>query len=650
MNTTPLLLGAAILFWGWQGDWWLVALPLALLFEGARWIRARADLGEEQQIKLADLNVILIAIAGVYFYVTFGNPRAIMLLFQWLPVLLLPIALLQVFGTREAIDLKVLFWSMRRRPPREAVVVNLGYPYLGLWIIAASAANVRGESFYLGLAALAAWALWLARPRRFPAAAWFALFALAAALGYGGQIGLHNTQLWLEDAVPEWMAGEGSHTDPYRRSSDIGHIGELKQSDRIVLRVRADPGLKTPLLLHSASYDEYFGTSWIASTRTFAKLFPHGSGTAWTLAQGSGRASVDISEHATLGDPVLNLPRGTVAVENLAALSLKRNALGAVQAEWPPGFVSYRALYDPAAAGGEAPGAPDRRLPKAEQALFERVARDLGLKALQPAAAVERVRRFFSDGFEYSTYQRKAVGGQTPLSEFLLNTRSGHCEYFASATVLLLRAANVPARYATGFSVHEWSTLENAWLARERHGHAWARAWVDGAWIDVDTTPPGWVDVEDQGRPWWTTLADWGSWARFGFATWQERASAEQKGLVFGLIGLAVIVWLGWRLLQGKGAPQRSDVAQAPEMTIARNGLDSEFFAIEQQLGKLGFARLTHETVVDWLARIGGELPGNAVELRDLALLHYRYRFDPHGLAENERNDLARRASAWLNS
>jgi hypothetical protein len=648
MNTPPLLLGAAILFWGWQGDWWQVAAPLALLFEGARWVRRRVDLNEAQQIRLSDMNVILAAIAGVYFYVSYGNPRAVVLLFQWLPVLLLPLALMQAYGTRDVIDLKVLFWSMRRRPPREPVAVNLGYPYLGLWIIAASAANVRGESFYIGLAALTAWALWLARPRRFPAAAWLMLFAAAAAIGYASQAGLHELQLWIEDAVPEWMAGEGSHTNPYRSASAIGHIGDLKQSDSIVLRVRADSGLKTPLLLHAASYDDYVGVSWFAHGGAFVPVPLRIEGNGWTLAQGSGRASLYINDRAVLGDPVLNLPRGTVAVENLAAISLKRNALGAVQAELPPGFISYRAVYDPAAAGGEPPTAYDLKIPKSEQAAFERVAQELGLKALAPAAAVERVRRFFADGFEYSAYQGKAAGGKTALSDFLLRTHSGHCEYFGSATVLLLRAANVPARYATGFSVQEWSALESAWLARQRHAHAWARAWVEGAWIDIDTTPPAWAEAEDQARPWWLAVADFASWARFSFADWQERASAAQKTLLFGLIGLAVSVWLGWRLFQGKGEVRRTDAGQAPSLPAARSGLDSEFFAIERQLAQLGFARHAHETVIGWLTRIEGRYPGDATELRHLASLHYRYRFDPQGLSGMERDELAQRASAWM--
>jgi hypothetical protein len=118
--------------------------------------------------------------------------------------------------------------------------------------------------------------------------------------------------------------------------------------------------------------------------------------------------------------------------------------------------------------------------------------------------------------------------------------------------------------------------------------------------------------------------------------------------MLFGLIGLVVAVWLGWRLFQGKGEVRRTAAGQAPALPAARSGLDSEFFAIERQLALLGFARQAHETVIGWLTRIEGRFPGDATELRHLASLHYRYRFDPQGLSGMERNELAQRASAWM--
>ena len=44
MSPPPLLLGAALLFWGWQTGFLLVALPLAVLIEAARALTWRLEL------------------------------------------------------------------------------------------------------------------------------------------------------------------------------------------------------------------------------------------------------------------------------------------------------------------------------------------------------------------------------------------------------------------------------------------------------------------------------------------------------------------------------------------------------------------------------------------------------------------------------
>ena len=98
---------------------------------------------------------------------------------------------------------------------------------------------------------------------------------------------------------------------------------------------------------------------------------------------------------------------------------------------------------------------------------------------------VKTLRGWFLGRFSYSRYLAGARPGRTALEEFLLTSRAGHCEYFASATVLLLRHAGIPARYTVGYAAHEWSTIEQRWLVRARDAHAWALAWIDGAWVDA---------------------------------------------------------------------------------------------------------------------------------------------------------------------
>jgi len=67
--------------------------------------------------------------------------------------------------------------------------------------------------------------------------------------------------------------------------------------------------------------------------------------------------------------------------------------------------------------------------------------------------------------------------------------------------------------HATGYAVDERSGLEDAYVVRSRHAHAWARAWVGGRWVDIDTTPPDWIAEESRQAPFWQrsspTLRAW---------------------------------------------------------------------------------------------------------------------------------------------
>lgn len=85
-----------------------------------------------------------------------------------------------------------------------------------------------------------------------------------------------------------------------------------------------------------------------------------------------------------------------------------------------------------------------------------------------------------------------------PVSEFVLEERAAHCQYFASAMVVMARAAGVPARYVTGFYAHEPTTALSSdgsesipsTIVRDRDAHAWAECYIPGkGWIVVDATP-----------------------------------------------------------------------------------------------------------------------------------------------------------------
>ena len=102
------------------------------------------------------------------------------------------------------------------------------------------------------------------------------------------------------------------------------------------------------------------------------------------------------------------------------------------------------------------------------------------------AAQIERRLR---TGFGYtSILLEKPVAD--PLAHFLFERKEGHCEYFASAMAVMLRALGIPARMATGFQAGTYNPISGWYMVRGADAHTWVEAFVPGrGWVTFDPTP-----------------------------------------------------------------------------------------------------------------------------------------------------------------
>ncbi len=356
-----------------------------------------------------------------------------------------------------------------------------------------------------------------------------------------------------------------------------------------------------------------------------------------------------VSRELHRGRGLLALPAGTLRVDHLPVAGLEGNGLGAFRISEGPGLIDYRVIYRPGGARDSPPDPRrDRAVPRNLRPLMERLVAGLGLAGQPPERVLAAVAGYFEKGFRYSLDPRARAAGRGAIERFLTETRAGHCEYFATATVLLLRAAGVPARYATGYALAEYSPLEEAWLVRRRHAHSWARAWVGGAWVDLDTTPEVWAAIEARGAPWWRRLYDLGSWLRYRFERWRQAPGEEGSQAIYFWLAGALALVLVWRLGRVRRvALDRGGPQAAPG---ARPGGDSELYRVEAWLAERGERRAPGEPLGRWLRRLAregviddpGPLTGPLVEA------HYRYRFAPRGLDAGERRRLREGVAGWL--
>src|SRR5262249_20073184 len=144
--------------------------------------------------------------------------RPAFMVFEWMPLTLLPMVLAQLFGERPRLDVSTFRWRLRRLraarvPALPHAGVNVIWPYFAVCLIAASAVNERSAYFPFGLSILVAWALWTQRQRQGSAAAFAISLVVGFLLGFATQTGLRQTQRMmqrLDAALVSRFGGSGS--------------------------------------------------------------------------------------------------------------------------------------------------------------------------------------------------------------------------------------------------------------------------------------------------------------------------------------------------------------------------------------------------------------------------------------------------------
>ena len=98
------------------------------------------------------------------------------------------------------------------------------------------------------------------------------------------------------------------------------------------------------------------------------------------------------------------------------------------------------------------------------------------------------------------TLNLKPTNGD-PLAEFLFDVKEGHCEYFATAMVIMLRTLGIPARIVNGFQMGEYNEVNEAYTVREQDAHSWVEAYFPGAhsWVEFDPTPAAGINDYSRG-------------------------------------------------------------------------------------------------------------------------------------------------------
>ncbi len=116
-------------------------------------------------------------------------------------------------------------------------------------------------------------------------------------------------------------------------------------------------------------------------------------------------------------------------------------------------------------------------------------------------AKAERLSNYLQSHCKYTLDTAPTQGKLDTVSDFVLNTRRGYCEHFASALVVMCRSQGIPARLVTGYAPGEYNPLTGYWEVRLNNAHAWAEIYVPRCgWVPMDATPGSLINQHLEAR------------------------------------------------------------------------------------------------------------------------------------------------------
>jgi transglutaminase-like putative cysteine protease len=427
-------------------------------------------------------------------------------------------------------------------------------------------------------------------------------------------------------------------TNPLQTSTSIGSLGRLKLSDRIVFRVKTDKPASKALYFRETAYSIYEYGTWRNPGVEFDIITKTPNKNEWRVNKTiKDKGDMDVSIYLQDRSAIIPVPDNINTLSGKDLIQVETSVYGSTRIEAREGWINYRLGYADHDFVEAGPNEHDLIVPSNYQEDFKQVATQLDLYSKSPEEIISVVQKYFKDNFYYSITQNQRYTRGQYLTKFLFESKKGHCEYYATATALLLREAGIPARYTIGYSVQEYSEWQKMYLVRARHAHAWLKYYMDGMWHNMDTTPSIWAPMEAEDRTLLEPIMDLLSWLRY--KTTASNIDTKKQDSTDWMLWLLIPLgaYLSWRFYTKQRVEQK-EKTDIETHIVERFGIDSPFYPLLKQLERQVDNRQTGESLSKWIQRI---LPDTKAEKYfKLITLHNRYRFNPTSDKEQEKQSI----------
>jgi protein-glutamine gamma-glutamyltransferase len=325
----------------------------------------------------------------------------------------------------------------------------------------------------------------------------------------------------------------------------LGGIGKIKQNTSVVMRIRieGDPTRGADVHWRGIVLTNFDGKRWFTPSRHETVLTPDGTGD-YLL----NRRQLPPGEYAPLRYTVLMEPIATDAIFLAAEPQQLQGRFGMEDHnEYSTRRMyvivdSTGSLFNPLRNFTKIRYQATSAIPIAKPAELRKVPRSypegilstyLQLPPLDPRIKkladevtansrneydkAANIERYLKTRYGY-TLDLTGYPPEDPLAYFLFVRRAGHCEYFAAAMTVMLRAEGIPARYVTGFLPGEYNDLGGDYIVRESDAHAWVEVYFPGyGWLTFDPTP---ADPNARRGGLFARMGMYWDWFQFAWSEW----------------------------------------------------------------------------------------------------------------------------------
>ena len=128
-------------------------------------------------------------------------------------------------------------------------------------------------------------------------------------------------------------------------------------------------------------------------------------------------------------------------------------------------------------------------LPKTTPDRVLALARELTANATTPFDRAQAIETYLRTTYPYTLDISGPPPGRDVADYFLFDLKKGYCDYYATAMVVLARAAGLPARFVSGYASGSYDSENAQYIVTEANAHSWPEIYFPGiGWVEFEPT------------------------------------------------------------------------------------------------------------------------------------------------------------------